>query len=342
VRIMLLCLDNLGDLVFSSSLLPPLMASLPAPLQSPVQKSLQKSVSKPSWAIFCKAYAEDIAHAFPANVDVIAADPPWDESPGGGRGSYVDFYRAVKRARNWRPDVILVASKNWRAAAAAYVIGGKTRIGFTGPKSRFFLTDGVSRDGWQTTAVTTMLARLLAPLGIDTDLSVAPPVLLQAPVEQSLSAKTPQQPYVMLHPFAGDLRRCWPLGQWSALANQIRNAGYSIIWMGRADEADKIKGAAPETAQDTFMWELGDNRLVSTLAVTARAAALVGHDSGPIHFAAALGVPVLGLYLPSEYPRTVTCGRAAHEVLWRKSPGDLSLEDVQKAFTRLLPTPGTL
>jgi ADP-heptose:LPS heptosyltransferase len=320
VRIMLLCLDNLGDLVFASSLVPP----------------LQKFAPEASWAIFCKAYAEAIAQAFPVAAQVIAADPPWDDSPGGGRGSYLKFLRAVGRARRLQPDVILVASKNWRAAATAYLIGGKTRIGFIGSKSRLFLTDKVSRDGWQTTPVTAMLARLLEPLGVQWQDATPPPVVLQVPTGHASLVTTPGHRYVMLHPFAGDLRRCWPLEQWGALAAKIRDSGYGIVWMGRADEAGKIKALIPEAMRDTFMWQLGEQKLASTLAVTAKASALVGHDSGPIHFATALGVPVLGLYLPSEFPRTVCRGLGPHQVLWRKSPADLGPEDVWNNLKALL------
>jgi len=39
--------------------------------------------------------------------------------------------------------------------------------------------------------------------------------------------------------------------------------------------------------------------LVALLALLARAALLVANDTGPVHLASALGVPVLGLYGPN-------------------------------------------
>jgi ADP-heptose:LPS heptosyltransferase len=320
VRILLLCLDNLGDLVFSSSLV----------------TLLSKTHEDASWAIFCKDYAEDIAHAFPSPAKVIAADPPWDGSPGAGKGSYLKFFRALRRARQWRPDVILVASKNWRAAATARLIGGKIRIGFDTPKAKRFLTNPVSRDQWQETPVTSMLARLLSPLGINSVADAPPLVSLKVPNASYDTTSIPEKPYVMLHPFAGDLKRCWPLKQWVELAKKIRAAGYVVVWLGRSDEAGIIHNTCPDTSGDEFMWQIGKDKLAATLAVTARSVCLVGHDSGPIHFAAALGVPVLGLYLPSEFPRTVSSGVAAQRILCRKSPEDLGFDDVWQSLNELL------
>jgi ADP-heptose:LPS heptosyltransferase len=323
LRILVLCLDNLGDLVFASSLIPP----------------LQKLHPKATWAVFCKAYAQDIAQAFQVPAEVIAADPPWDDAPGSGKGSYLAFIKAVSRARQWRPDVILVASKNWRAAATAYGIGGTTRIGFDAPKARPWLTNAVSRDGWDVTPVTTMLSRLLRPLGVPAAVG-APPVVLTTPVVNAPIAAAAKllssRRYIMLHPFAGNMRRCWSLQNWRELADKIRATNHEIVWMGRADETVRLTDAAPETIGDTFMWQMDGQKLSSTLAVTSRASALVGHDSGPIHFAAALGVPVLGLYLPSEYPRTVSQGEAPHQILWRQTPDHLSLKDVWESLSRIL------
>jgi ADP-heptose:LPS heptosyltransferase len=320
VRILLLCLDNLGDLVFSSTLVAPLKALYP----------------EASWAVFCKAYAQDIAGAFPVPATIIAADPPWDGAPGRTPGSYRDFVSAITVARRWRPDVVLVATKNWRAAATAFVIGGRLRVGFTSPKARLFLTHGISRDGWDQTPVTTMLIKLLGPLGVTHTDEFSPPVSLHLSPDASTGVTIPPCSFVVLHPFAGDMSRCWPLKEWGTLAAKIRAAGYGVVWMGRADEARHIGEQIHEVRDDFFMWQLGRSQLSSTLAVTARARALVGHDSGPIHFAAALGTPVLGLYLPGDYPRTVCRGPGPHHVIWRPSPSMLHCGEVWERLCQIL------
>jgi ADP-heptose:LPS heptosyltransferase len=317
VRISLICLDNLGDLVFNSSLVGPLKEQYP----------------EASWFILCKDYAAAIAKSFPVAATVISADPWWDSSPGRGPGTISTFLQAVARIRRVKPEITIVTSTNWRAAAVALAIGSPIRIGFEGKKSRFFLTHSVATDGWSQIPVTRQLFRLLEPLSIPQP-STEPKVKLVA--QEAGQFTVPAESFVVLHPFAGALRRCWPLKGWSGLAQKLRISGYKIVWMGRADEIGQIHSTIPETATDDFMESLSRGELSNTLAITSKACLLIGHDSGPIHFAAALGVPVLGLYLPGEFPRTVSHGSAVHQVIHRASPDELELEEVWGAAQGLL------
>ena len=321
MRLLLICFDNLGDLVFTSSLVAPLKARYP----------------DATWTIFCKDYAADIARAFPVDAQVIAADPWWSKSPGRGSGGIVSFFKAVAHARQGRPELTIVTSTNWRASAVAWLIGSPVRIGFDRPKARRWLTNCVPMVNWSTTAITSSLAKLLESSGIKGDKDCVPPTELKPDQALLPASPLPSNDFVVLHPFAGDPRRCWPLKSWGLLAGRIRDAGYSVVWMGREEEVPAIAEANSEASSDFFMARMNHNQLAVTLLVTSKAKCLIGHDSGPIHFAAAMDVPVLGLYLPSLYPQTVTKGRAGHTVLYRPTPADLGLDDVLAELKVFLP-----
>jgi ADP-heptose:LPS heptosyltransferase len=289
------------------------------------------------WSIFCKDYAADIARCFPVKAKVVAADPWWDGSPGRGKGKMAPFLKAIFELRRFRADVIIVASTNWRAAASAWAIGAKKIIGFDRKKSRKFLTDVVTPSDWESTRVTKQLFRLLAPLNINGLADVAPPCRLDAPsVPGSLEKILLERRYVVLHPFAGDLRRCWPLSKWRQLAEEVRRKNLRVFWMGRGDEIHRIKEQVPEWQDDLFFEDFAKGHLLTSLGITSRAICLIGHDSGPIHMASALGVPIVGLYLPSEYPRTVTALLPESKLFHRLRPDDLSFEEVKIAVNDLI------
>ena len=72
----------------------------------------------------------------------------------------------------------------------------------------------------------------------------------------------------------------------------------------------------------------------------SRAKMFVGHDSGPLHIAGALDIPILGLYLPSEFKRTYPQGPKFGRYIVKNNPADLSPQElVDSAFAVLSDDP---
>ncbi len=126
------------------------------------------------------------------------------------------------------------------------------------------------------------------------------------------------QPLVGLAPGAewGTSKR-WPMRYWSDLARELRRripgvreaifAGPKEIWLGVRvhEESGKIHPL------------LGpDLDLAGLAAVLAELDLLVTNDSGPMHLAAALGVPCVALFGPTDRRRTAPAG-PGHIVLDR-------------------------
>src|SRR4051812_13427242 len=112
-RILLVSLDNLGDLVFASALAPP----------------LRERFARATLDIWCKEYTADIAALVPGVGEVIASDPFWDVAPGRRKGSRAAFFAAMRRVRAGRYDVALLAAAPWRTAAAVAATRIPRRIG---------------------------------------------------------------------------------------------------------------------------------------------------------------------------------------------------------------------
>ena len=108
--------------------------------------------------------------------------------------------------------------------------------------------------------------------------------------------------YLVFHPFAG-----WNFRKWNGVAavefmNLISDEGLEVVLVG--DESDKDDGMKmisslrrPNLAKGIFGLPLD-----ALGAIIQCASVFVGTDSGPLHLAAALGVPVVGLYGPA-HPR---------------------------------------
>ena len=106
------------------------------------------------------------------------------------------------------------------------------------------------------------------------------------------------QPIIALHPGSGGERKNWPLDRWIALGAQLGERGLLLFIGGEADQQRlgvlKSHFAPRQVA-------FGENLALPQLAaVLERAAVFVGHASGVSHIAAAVGVPCLLLFGPTD------------------------------------------
>lgn len=102
-------------------------------------------------------------------------------------------------------------------------------------------------------------------------------------------------PFVLLLPGASPGTPVWPAGHWARLAALLRGEGIAfVIAVSLADGAfARALDAAPADARRAPRFHGGLDGLA---ALSARAGVVVGNGSGPVHLAAALGVPVLSFH----------------------------------------------
>jgi ADP-heptose:LPS heptosyltransferase len=100
---------------------------------------------------------------------------------------------------------------------------------------------------------------------------------------------------IALHPGAGSPAKCWPAARWAELWRALGCQASAVVICGPAD-----LDAARELSQDIDSPVLTEPPLPELAAVLAGCAALLGHDSGISHLSAALGVPTLALFGPTD------------------------------------------
>lgn len=112
----------------------------------------------------------------------------------------------------------------------------------------------------------------------------------------------PPRPLVLLHPGSGDNfhGRRWPTRRFGLVARRlVDEAGAVVAVTGGRGEQGLAREVSEAAERD--VWDLaGRLDLKELVALLARAQVLVSNDSGPVHLASALGVPVLGLYGPNS------------------------------------------
>ena len=109
------------------------------------------------------------------------------------------------------------------------------------------------------------------------------------------------RPLAIIHPGASVRYKLWPSEHFSRLARGLREAGLQVVWIGAGDFdaaviADIERGLAGSPAIN-FCNRLALPELVALLR---QSRLFIGCDSGPMHLAAAAGLPVFALFGPSR------------------------------------------
>lgn len=116
-----------------------------------------------------------------------------------------------------------------------------------------------------------------------------------------------RKPFVMLHPGSGSPHKCVSLSTLASVADRVQEQAPVILIAGPADMA-QVQGVLDLCTTNPLVLE--GYELLLTAGLLAQAALFIGHDSGLTHLAAALGVPTLALFGPTDASRWAP--RGAH------------------------------
>jgi ADP-heptose:LPS heptosyltransferase len=317
-RILVACLDTLGDLVFTSSLFPPLAAHFP----------------RARFTLWCKAYAQDVARLVPGSPAVVASDPFWDRAPGRGKGGFFAFASTVRALRRERFDLAIVTSAQWRACAAVRFTGARIRIAQARHRNARWLTH-VLPPADSSLPVLVDHAHHLDALGVPHGplryaLDATPLGAARDRIRRGIGT-----PFVALHAFASDRRRCVALAEWLGLARELQRRGDTIVWVGSSRELDEVRASRGADGAWLYADRLTDGTLHETAALLSLARLFIGHDSGPLHVANAFSIAVVGIFAPGQPKRTFPQGPAPSTVVFAPSPGEIDAARMLTAIESL-------
>ncbi len=254
-----------------------------------------------------------------AGVDQVV---PLRPDSRGGRARRAD----VAQLRDGRFDLAVLLPNSFGAAWVARRAGIPERWGFAGRWRRRLLTRAIARPIPRIHLVDEYLA---LARGLDIDIVMAEPRLQPAPGMVSSARRLLEangvpadRPVVGMAPGAayGYAKR-WPPDRYARVAERLaRQSGAVVVLVGSAHDRDAGHAIESSLASPALgrrgasvLNLIGRTDLAQLIGLLASCRAFVSNDSGPMHLAAALGVPVTALFGPTDERLTAPVGR--HEVL---------------------------
>jgi ADP-heptose:LPS heptosyltransferase len=105
--------------------------------------------------------------------------------------------------------------------------------------------------------------------------------------------------YAVINPSAGAQGKRWPPERFAAITDLLEQRGMPAVLVGHALDAP-LEEAIARSAKSPLRSLVGRTDLKELTAVLARSAVHLSGDTGSAHLAAALGVPVISLYGPTD------------------------------------------
>lgn len=241
-----------------------------------------------------------------AEAALLAGLPGIDFVVYDKKGGWQSWWRLRQQLRHQSFDLLLHMQVALRASLVSLAVTAQTRMGFCRSRARegqwlFTNAEAAIPSGMH---VQDGFAAFLTALGIPFD---AP--LWQMPLTPELqhwaATQHGHQPLVVICPSASKAERNWLPERYAALAAHAVSRGYEVVLAGGPSAAEK---ALAQTIIDAcpvpLVNKVGQTTLKQLLALIAQARLVIGPDSGPLHMAATVGTPALGLYAHSNPRRT--------------------------------------
>ena len=254
---------------------------------------------EPQWrGLFCADECKPETPGMPLvdRLHIVAAKK-WARSPFNP-ATLREMRGARKEIRAMHYDVVVEMQGAVRATMVARWARTGRIIGEAQPRefaAKWFFNEKVKTRG-----VHVIEQSLEVANAIDGEsLTMTLPLLPRDPAADAKAAELPQ-PFVLLSPGAGWGAKRWPAERYGLVARQLAGAGYGVVInSGPAEEhlAEEIVGSSGGAARALTL------NMAELIAVTRRASLAIAGDTGPLHLACALGIPVVGIYGPTDPAR---------------------------------------
>jgi heptosyltransferase-1 len=266
----------------------------------PVLCALRDSIPDAFIAWVVEGRNGSLLEGHPALDELIVVKRRWLKSPSA-------VLELRSKLRKLRFDTAIDVQGLTKSAVVSWLSGAKTRIGYAG-------VDGRELSPWLNNLrvlptaihVVDRNLELLKPLGIP-----RPNVRFELPaadtdavaIERLITAIGWQSGFAIINPGAGWKSKLWPRDRFAAVARHLgehHGLPTLVVW---------APGIEQDWAREIVNQSAGHARVApaTTLAELAalcrRAAIFISSDTGPLHIAAAVGTPCVGLFGPMPAER---------------------------------------
>ena len=298
-RILVVNVNWLGDVIFSS----------------PIFKALKASYPQAKISCLAVPRVKEILESIPEIDEIII----YDEK--GKHWNPLAKFFLIAQLRRQKFDVAFLLHGSWTRALLVFLAGIPQRVGYDRKGRGIFLTHHVNplkgpihrRDFY---------LNVIESFGIKvtdrrTALAVDPEA--QEGIQITLQRKgiKPEDFCVVIHPGANWNLKRWPLENFALFAQQLLESGCKVVMAGSSQDEPLVRDMIHHPSMKGLRPVVltGQTDLKQLIALMKRADVVVSSDSGPLHIANNVGSKVVGIFGPTRPEVTGPCGSGRVTVL---------------------------
>ena len=255
----------------------------------------------------------------------------WPMPRRRGSASLRETWPLIRALRRERFDRSVDFASNDRGAILSFLIGAKHRLGWAERGGffgrQFFYNQRVAPEK-NPPHESARLAQLLSGWQIPPPASLEAEIRADPALADAAKKILPDERAIICHVASSQPKKEWPLAHWAEFHRLATAAGRQMVFTTARGEREaalmaELKKLAPDAQ---ILPQIAELPLF--LAVLARAGVFISGDTGPLHFAAGLGVPTISLVRP-DFARALGAG-------WRAPSGfDRRRLQLRRQFRRL-------
>ena len=238
------------------------------------------------------------------------------------RDGFFSACRTVLSLRTQEYDLVLDLTDGDRSAIMARVANARWRVGYNAEhrwRGRFY--DQVIEGNPADEHTVDYHLRAIDQIGFK--VTEGAPTLTTGPDDDAYAEELlvdhgieREDGLVMIHPGSRWEAKSWPPERFAILAEHIQRSGYHrVVFAGSEKERSRVQEIQSQMST-TSVSMVGQTTVLQLAAVMKRCVLFVSNDNGPMHMAAAMGLPVVGIFGPT-HPRTWGPRGEGHQVLFK-------------------------
>ena len=232
----------------------------------------------------------------------------------------------LRRIKQERFDAVFDLQGLLKSGLIAWLSGAKRRIGFHSKDCKeavnaWFSSEQVPAIAPGTHIVDRYQSLVLLAGGekqSEALPSFAVPPESQKRVDAFFDAAFSRRPVAALNPGAGFTSKLWKPERFAALGDKMaEELGVSVLLTWGPGEKTRVEAIAQQMRAPTVL--APETSILESIALYKRLALMVSCDSGPLHLCAALGVPTVAIFGPTDPARNGAYG-PGHETVVHRLP----------------------